>query len=575
MDRMLQRWLHRDPDERTRQELLTLIEANEAEEIAQRFRGRLEFGTAGLRGIVGAGPNRMNRLVVRETTAGLGNYLLKSQERTAHRGVVIGYDGRTDSRQFAQDAGCVLAAMGIRVHLTAKVAPTPVAAFGVRHLGCAAGVVITASHNPPEYNGYKVYWQNGAQIISPHDEGIASEIRKAADAEIPWIEFAQARSSGRINLLGEDFYQAYRDAIVHSPLFRRPDGQAAISIAYTAMHGVGADMAETLLRGAGFDRFHSVVSQREPDGTFPTVAFPNPEEPGAMDAVLALAKEKRTTLACANDPDADRLAVAVRTEAGAYRMLTGDQVGVLLGHYALSRPCDYVPVLCSSIVSSSLLRKVAEAAGAEFHETLTGFKWLINVALSRENNARRFLFAYEEALGYAFGRAAMDKDGLSALLAFAQMTAELAARNKSVLDELERLYRQHGLHLTRQVSIALSSGDAPVAERLRNSPPSAIAGHGVKAVDDLKVGERRFADGRTEKIDLPANDVLIYRLDDGTRVILRPSGTEPKLKCYYEMVRTVADAEAFSTAEAQAQTALRVLVDRHQAELALIVDAPR
>lgn len=572
MERMLRRWLGRDPDERTRRELLALIEADATEEIAQRFRGRLEFGTAGLRGVVGAGPARMNRLVVRETTAGLGNYLLKSQEQAAQRGVIIAYDGRTDSQQFAQDAGCVLAALGIRVHLTEQVAPTPLGAFGVRHLGCAAGIVITASHNPPEYNGYKVYWRNGAQIIPPQDAGIANEIRKAAGAEIPWIEFAQAKSSGLIRVLGKDFYQSYRDAIAHSPLFQQLGDPAAVSIAYTAMHGVGADMAEALLRDAGFARLHSVASQREPDGAFPTVAFPNPEEPGAMDAVIALAEEKQATLACANDPDADRLAVAVRTEAGAYQMLTGDQVGLLLGHHALSRPREHRPILCSTVVSSSLLHKVAEAAGAEFQETLTGFKWLMNVALNRENANRRFLFAYEEALGYAFGPAVMDKDGLSALLAFAQMTAELAAENRTVLDELERLYRRHGLHLTRQASIPLSPGAAPIAERLRESPPSAIAGRGIEAADDLKTGQRRFADGRTEPIELPASDVLIYRLDDGARVILRPSGTEPKLKCYYEIARPVADAEPFATAEAQAQAALRALAAQHQAELAPLLN---
>ena len=567
-----QNWLARDPDADSRAELQALIDAGNHSELEHRFASRLEFGTAGLRGVVGAGPAMMNRLVIRETSAGLGDYLLREVAGAADSGIVVAYDGRPDSRQFARDAACVFAALGITVYLTEGVAPTPVAAFGVVQLGAAAGVVVTASHNPPQYNGYKVYWANGAQIIPPHDTGIALAIETAAESQIPWLDFDTATAAGSIQLLGEEFARSYINTIQGSGLFAGDGGETSISLAYTALHGVGAEIAETLLREAGFDKVYSVASQREPDGSFPTVNFPNPEEPGAMDAVQALAAQQQATLACANDPDADRLAVAVRTASGDYQMLTGDMLGALLANYLLQQEHDFVPIVCTTIVSSSMLERIAEAAGARYYETLTGFKWLSNVALDHEDDRHRFLFAYEEAIGYACGRQVRDKDGLSALLAFARMTQALSRRGLTVLDQMECLYRQHGLFLTAQRSLALQPGATPIGDLLRQNPVQQIAGNPVVQTDDLAAGTRRYADGRVQDLAFPASDVLIYRLANQARVIVRPSGTEPKLKCYYEVVEGVAEDAEFSAAMRQAQASLDKLAMEHQQSITALLD---
>jgi phosphomannomutase len=573
MTNSVENWLRRDPDPRTRAELQALIDTSDQEALSSRFAGRLEFGTAGLRGVVGAGPAMMNRLVIRETSAGLAHYLLRVVPDAAQKGLVVAYDGRLDSLEFARDTACVFAALGFTVYITPDVAATPIAAFGVLSLATAAGVVVTASHNPPQYNGYKVYWGNGAQIIPPHDAGIAAEIDLAAEQDIPWIDFEQARDEGSITVLGPEFYRDYADAIQGSPLYESDDSETSTSIAYTAMHGVGAKMAETLLAEAGFDSVYSVVSQREPDGNFPTVKFPNPEEPGAMDAVLALARQHETTLACANDPDADRLAVAVRTATGGYQMLTGDMLGVLLANYLLEKNHPFTPIVCTTIVSSSMLASIAGAAGAQFHATLTGFKWLANVALENEDSEHQFLFAYEEALGYAPGRQVRDKDGLSALLAFAQMTEALGRADKSVFDQLESLYRQHGIFLTSQYSIALVPGAAPIGELLRREPPGYIGGSAVISTEDLLAGTRQHAGGEIEQLEFPPSDVLIYRMENNSRVIVRPSGTEPKVKCYYEVVESVGD-EVFDTAMEHAKSSLAALVDQHQSALAQLTGSP-
>uniref|UniRef100_UPI00015F1BB6 phospho-sugar mutase n=1 Tax=Vibrio sp. AND4 TaxID=314289 RepID=UPI00015F1BB6 len=322
----INQWLARDPDPKTREELQHLVDANNEQELNDRFSSRLEFGTAGLRGKVGAGPNRMNRLVIQETATGLGHYLIEQVKAASSRGVVIGYDGRPDSKQFAHDTASVLTALGIKVYLTHDVAATPIVAFGVRQLNAAAAVVVTASHNPPEYNGFKVYWENGAQIIPPHDSGIAAKIEQATTKPLPQMSLDEANQKGLLVWLEDEYYQSYRKAMNDNTLLS-PDSNTDISIVYTAMHGVGAKMAETLLADAGFSQVASVPEQREPDGTFPTVNFPNPEEAGAMDMVMALGKSVNADIACANDPDADRFAVAVKRPDGEYQMLTGDQVG--------------------------------------------------------------------------------------------------------------------------------------------------------------------------------------------------------------------------------------------------------
>jgi len=564
MIEQITQWLAIDPDPKTREELQRLIDEKQTLELEDRFRCRLEFGTAGLRGKVGCGPNRMNRLVIQQTATGLGQYLLTQFEDSKQRGVVIGYDGRADSKQFAHDTAAVLTALGIKVYLTHDVAATPIVAFGVKHLNTVAAVVVTASHNPPEYNGFKVYWENGAQIIPPHDSGIAHHIDIAAESPLELLCVEEAVALDRLVWLKDEYYQSYRDAMNANSLLANHTEPTGIAVAYTAMHGVGARMAETLLADAGFDKVYSVKEQREPDGSFPTVNFPNPEEAGAMDMVVALAKKHDADLACANDPDADRFAVAVKKPDGEYQMLTGDQVGALFGHYLLTKTDASKQLVGNTIVSSSLLNKIANAHGAEYYQTLTGFKWLTNVAMQKQTEEHQFLFAYEEALGYTVGSQVWDKDGLSALVAFAQLTAELHSQGQTIWDQLESLYRQHGMYVNAQRSIALAPNSPPVGDKLRSNPPTAIAGRVVESVEDFKVQQRTFADGSREAIDLPASDVLIYHLAGGARVIVRPSGTEPKLKCYYEVIEAFDVADDFQTAQDKAQLVMDMLIAEHQ-----------
>ncbi|MDN3611994.1 phospho-sugar mutase [Vibrio ostreicida] len=561
-------WLENDPDPHTRAELQHLLDQEKSQELADRFSQRLAFGTAGLRGKVGGGPNRMNRLVIQQTATGLGRYLIQQVKDAKNRGVVIGYDGRPDSQQFAHDTASVLTAMGIKVYLTWDVAATPIVAFGVRHFNAAAAVVVTASHNPPEYNGFKVYWENGAQIIPPHDAGIADQIDLAANQSISLIDLQEAEKQQKLVWLDSDYYQAYRQAMNTNPLLTNHQQPESVSIAYTAMHGVGANMAEALLNDAGFCQVYSVAEQREPDGAFPTVAFPNPEEAGAMDRVVALAKANNADIACANDPDADRFAVAAKTNSGEYKMLTGDQVGVLFGHYLLSQTQPSKSLIGNTIVSSTLLQKIAQAHGAEYYQTLTGFKWLTNVAMDKQSDGNVFLFAYEEALGYTIGNKVWDKDGLSAIVAFAQLVAEQKAQGKSVWDQLECIYRQHGLYVNVQHSMALDPSAPPIGDKLRAAQPSQIAGREIEAIDDLNTSTKTLMDGKTIPIDLPTSDVLIYHLSGGARVIVRPSGTEPKLKCYYEVVERFDREDSFTLTQEKAELAMDMLISEHQNSLA-------
>ena len=563
MDSRVRRWLERDPDPETRAELQGLADSGDREAIAEHFDERLAFGTAGLRGTYGPGPSHMNRLVVRETTAGLGAYLLDTISDAKQRSVVIGYDARRGSRVFAEDASCVLAGLGIKVLLTHKEQPTPICPFAVKQFGAAAGVVITASHNPPEYNGYKVYWKNGAQIIPPHDTGIAAAIERAAQEPIPWMDLDEALNAGEIVFLENDIVESYlqgmRELSIHAPDSLRSE----MAVAYTPLHGVGAGIALQALERAGFKRVFVVAEQRDPDGRFPTVRFPNPEEPGAMDLVLSLAGEVGADLVFANDPDADRLAVAVPTTDGHYRMLTGDQVGVLLGADILEAATEPITVV-TTIVSSRMLEAMAREAGADYVEALTGFKWIVNRGLAREDEGFRFAYGYEEALGYTVGSLVPDKDGISAMVAFAEMAVELKRKDMTVLGRLEELYRRYGFHLTAQRSLSLEPGSSGgvVNSKLRSFPPPAVAGRAVLSILDLQSGKVK---------GFPMSDVLVYRLAGNARLVVRPSGTEPKIKCYYEVCEAISADETFAEAEGKAQTSLDVLIEGHQKELASLM----
>ncbi|QSQ23915.1 phospho-sugar mutase [Pyxidicoccus parkwayensis] len=550
-------WRQADPDSTTAAELAQLLEKGDWTELADRFAGDLEFGTAGLRGVLGAGPNRMNRAVVRRTTAGLARYLKAHVPDVATRGVVVGRDARRLSAELTEDTAAVLAAEGIPAHVFPTPVPTPVTAFAALHLNAAAAIMVTASHNPPEYNGYKVYWGNGAQIIPPHDTGIAASIARVEAANrVPLLTPADARAKGLWKDLGNEVGEAYLRAILGLRVHQR--GSQTLSIAYTAMHGVGGVWAERALREAGFPRFTAVAEQQEPDGRFPTVRFPNPEEPGAMDLSLATAERVRADLVLANDPDADRLAVMARDADGRMRMLTGNEVGVLLGHYVLTQGTKRArPYVVTTIVSSTQLGDIARALGAAFDEVLTGFKWIANRALERERTeGTQFVFGYEEALGYTVGTVTRDKDGVGAAVVMADLAAWCESRGTTVLGYLEEIQRRHGLYVGGQRNVTLPGAAGAqtiraIMDAFRASPPKRIGSAQVSAVRDYKQGTG----------GLPPSNVLAFELEGGGRVTLRPSGTEPKIKYYFELKESLTAGEPLARARERAEGRLARFID--------------
>ena len=512
-------WIADDPDPSARAELQRLLDAEAGDELARRFAAELTFGTAGLRGRLGAGPARMNRATVRRATAGLVRFLKEEVAGAAAAGVVIGHDARHGSAEFAEETARVITGAGLRALTLPPRVPTPVLSFATRRLSCAAGVMITASHNPPQDNGYKVYLGDGAQIVPPVDDAIAKRIRAVtALSDLPLGSLGEA--------LGDAVVDAYVQTIAR---LARADDQPHLEVVYTPLHGVGRDVLLAVFERAGFAPPRVVAAQGLPDPDFPTVARPNPEEPGALDLALAEAKASRADLILANDPDADRLAVAIPNQRGGWRILTGDEVGALLAYYMLThRPTQVPAVVASTVASSTLLGRMADAFGAEHRETLTGFKWIMHSASDRRHDP--LLFGYEEALGYAVDDAVRDKDGISAALLI--VCAALEARRDSVDlgRRLDQLAVRFGLHATRQVVAELASGahDADAGEimrRLRTRPPRQLLDEPVTETEDLLAGGR-----------LPRSDVMIFRCRERIRAVVRPSGTEPKLKMYLQVV---------------------------------------
>ncbi|MGW7730508.1 phospho-sugar mutase [Streptomyces canus] len=522
-------WLAEDPDPDTRDELAKLLDAGDVTELTARFSGTLQFGTAGLRGEIGAGPMRMNRTVVIRAAAGLAAYLKK------HGGtdglVVIGYDARHKSADFARDTAAVMTGAGLKAAVLPRPLPTPVLAFAIRHLGAVAGVEVTASHNPPRDNGYKVYLGDGSQIVPPADADIAAEIAAIASLnDVPRPDTGwQILDDAVLNA-----YLARTDAVLaeNSPRTART--------VYTAMHGVGKDTLLAAFDRAGFPAPELVAEQADPDPDFPTVAFPNPEEPGAMDLAFAKARETDPDLIIANDPDADRCAVAVKRD-DAWRMLRGDEVGALLAAHLVTRGAR--GTFAESIVSSSLLGRIAEKAGLPYEETLTGFKWIARVEGLR--------YGYEEALGYCVDpEGVRDKDGITAALLITELASELKEQNRTLLDLLDDLAVDHGLHATDQLAVRVEdlSVIARAMEQLREHPPTELAGLAITRAEDLTQGTDR----------LPPTDGLRYTLD-GARVVVRPSGTEPKLKCYLEVVVPVATHADLPAAHSKATDLLTAI----------------
>lgn len=563
-------WRAHDPDPTTAAELETLLAAADrgdpaaVADLVERFTGQLQFGTAGLRGVLGAGPQRMNQLLVRKVTAGLAAHLLAVVPGVRTRGVVIGRDARRGSRRFAEEAARVLCGAGIRTYLADREWSTPTTAWAVTELGAAAGIMVTASHNPPEYNGYKVYWGNGAQIIPPVDTEIAAAIDQVSVAqEVPSLELAQAEAAGLLRWIGGELLAGYLEAVEALRQSVSAPAPRDLVIAYTPLHGVGAASVEAALARAGFPNVHTEPSQRAPDGEFPTVAFPNPEEKGAMDRVAALAVQVSADLILANDPDADRLCAGVLVE-GKVRLLSGDELGAVLADYLLATGAGGPRMVATTVVSSQLLSYLAKQYGADYRETLTGFKWIANAALDYERaTGGRFVMGYEEAIGYSVGPLVRDKDGVSAAVIVAELAAWNRARGKTLLGHLDELAQRVGLFSTEQRSLTLpgAEGLARIKRAMasfRAAPPTELGGVRVTEVVDLQAGK----DG------LPKSDVLVFRLDGGRRVIMRPSGTEPKLKSYYEVRTEVGAGEPLDAARGRGQAELAALRDAHQKLLA-------
>jgi phosphomannomutase len=524
-------WLAQDPDPQTRQELRELLERAEggdaaaASDLVDRFSHRLAFGTAGLRGALGAGPNRMNRVLVAQAAAGLAAYLAEragNHSGTSAPTVVVGYDGRRNSDVFARDSAEIFAGAGLSAVLLPRMLPTPVLAFAVRHLGAAAGVMVTASHNPPEDNGYKVYLggeDDGAQIVSPADAEIAAHIQAVADrGDIGTIP----RSVGYANA-PEEVVEAYIAAT--AAVAPAPASAEGLTWVYTAMHGVGWETLRSILTAAGYPQPTVVAEQIEPDGAFPTVAFPNPEEPGAMDLSFETARRAGAELVLANDPDADRLAVAIpdADAEGGWRRLSGNEVGLLLGWRA-ARIASEAGVegatLACSLVSSPGLQAIAEHYGLGFTATLTGFKWI--------SRAPGIVYGFEEALGYLVNpETVRDKDGISAAVALLGLATEARGRGSDLRGLLDELLATFGAFASDQISVRVSevSEITRVMAALRAEPPVRVGDSPVARIDDLLTGVD----------DLPPGDVLRIWLEDGSRLIVRPSGTEPKLKMYLDV----------------------------------------
>ncbi|WP_449408615.1 phospho-sugar mutase [Microbacterium maritypicum] len=542
-------WLRQDPDHETRDELAGVItRAGGGDEAAiadldDRFGSRLAFGTAGLRGELGAGSNRMNRVLVAQAAAGFAAYLREKSPGTVPT-VVIGYDGRRNSRVFALDSAELFAGAGLRAVLLPRLLPTPVLAFAVRHLGADAGVMVTASHNPPNDNGYKVYLggaDQGSQIVAPADAEIAAHIQRVADAG----DVSALPRSTSYETAGEDVVDAYVSAT--AAVAPAPEAASGLRWVYTAMHGVGWETVSAIVKAAGYPQPMVVGEQLKPDATFRTVSFPNPEEPGAMDLSFARAKRVQADFILANDPDADRLAVAVpdASAEGGWRRLTGNEVGLLLGARA-ARAAEGTPgaALACSLVSSPGLGAIAAHHGLDFHETLTGFKWI--------SRAPGIVFGFEEALGYLVNpETVRDKDGISAVVAILGLAAEAYGRGSSLADLLAELGDTYGHFASGQVSVRVEdlSMIGSVMLSLRTLPPTQFGTRAIASAEDLL----QAGPGQ------PSGDVLRYRLTDGSRVIVRPSGTEPKLKVYIDAAGDSAEHAALAVGELE--TAVRTLLD--------------
>ena len=543
-------------DEATKEELKSIAE--DENEIKERFYMDLEFGTAGLRGIIGAGTNRMNIYVVRRATQGLANYIAKVDKKS--QGVAIAYDSRHMSPEFAQEAALCLAANGIKAYIFETLRPTPELSFAVRHLGCVAGINVTASHNPPEYNGYKVYWEDGAQITPPHDSGIMGEVKAISDWNtVKTMDKAEAEKAGLFEVIGKEVDDAYmaelKKQVIHMDAIQA-EGKN-LKIVYTPLHGTGNIPARRILKELGFENVYVVKEQELPDGDFPTVSYPNPEAAEAFELGLKLAKEVDADLVLATDPDADRLGVRVKDKNGEYHDLTGNMSGCLLANYELSQrkavngslPED--GALIKTIVTTNLADAIAKGYGVNLIEVLTGFKFIGQQILGFENSGKgSYLFGFEESYGCLIGTYARDKDAIVATMALCEAAAYYKTQGKTLWDAMIEMYEQFGYYKDAIQSVTMKGIEGlqkiqEIMNSLRQNPPAEFAGHKVTAVRDYKADTiTDVATGTVKPTGLPNSNVLYYELTDDAWVCVRPSGTEPKVKFYYGVKGTsLADAD--------------------------------
>ena len=555
--KIYQEWLSNPYFDEATKEELRAIEGNE-NEIKERFYMDLEFGTAGLRGIIGAGINRMNIYVVRRATQGLANYIIK--QGAANKGVAIAYDSRHMSPEFAMEAAMTLAANGIKAYKFESLRPTPELSFAVRELGCVAGINITASHNPPEYNGYKVYWEDGAQFTPPHDKGVTEEVLAIEDlSTVKTTDEASATAAGLYQVIGQEIDDKYIAQVKAQVVNQKAidEMQDQITIVYTPLHGTGNIPARRVMKEIGFTHVYVVPEQELPNGDFPTVSYPNPEAKEAFELGLKLAKEKDADLVLATDPDADRLGVYAKdTKSGEYIPLTGNMSGSLLCEYVLSQkqaagkiPADGQVV--KSIVSTNLIDAVAKSYGAELIEVLTGFKWIGKQILKNETTGHgTYLFGMEESYGCLIGTYARDKDAISATAALCEAAAYYKQKGMTLWDAMIAMYEKYGYYKDAVKAIGLSGIEGlakiqSIMETLRNNTPTEVGGYKVTSARDYKLDTiKNMATGEVKPTGLPSSNVLYYDLEDGAWICVRPSGTEPKIKFYFGVKGTsLKDAE--------------------------------
>ena len=544
---------------------LQAIAADETE-IKDRFYTDLSFGTGGLRGIIGAGTNRLNIYTVRKATQGLANYILSLGEEEPLK-VVIAYDCRRMSRQFCEEAALVLNANGIKSYVFDNLRPTPLLSFAVRYLGCVAGIVITASHNPPEYNGYKVYWDDGGQIPPQRAEAIISEIDKIKDfSDVKTISKADAEKAGLFRIAETKVDDAYKQAVLSQRLNPKPD-KSKLEIVFSPLHGTGNIPVRQLLAAAGFKNVYVVKEQSEPDGSFSTVAYPNPEEPEALAMAIKLAAEKSADILLCTDPDADRLGVAVKEAEGKYKILTGNMIGALLTEYILSQKsaAGTLPdnaAIVSTIVSTDLGKAICNAYGVAYHEVLTGFKFIgEKIKKFEETETNTFIFGYEESYGYLAGTHVRDKDAVATAMLVCEAAAFYKQHNMTLWDVMVSLYKKYGYYKESLASVTLKGAEGLanirlIMDMLRSTPPLSIGDIAVVERRDYKTGQIiNCVTGESTSTALPGSDVLYYVLEDDSWLCIRPSGTEPKIKLYFGTVIKAWDNAAKSDLESKAKLA--------------------